>query len=645
MATTQVPPVARRAAAPASGFAVAAVVLLVLAAIALPQVLNGYWTTNLILASTYAIATLGLTVVLGYTGQISLAQGAFYGIGAYVVALLTTRAGLDFWIALLAALLFSSLLGLLLGLVTLRISGHYLAMVTISFQVIVTLVLSNWVELTGGPDGVTGIMRPAFGPVNMMVDRNFLYLVLAFLAVVAMALWQLKRSHWGRAMQAVRENELAAEVIGVPTFRTKVLAFVISAALGGLGGALYAVGSMYISPDTFDFAQSVTLLTMVLLGGAQWVIGSVFGAMGLTLLPQVLRSIPGSVYLAIYGVVVILVMVFLPEGIWGLLARLARRLGGAVVPARSVAEGHARAKPSWRAAMSELPATAGPGAGAPDQQAHSTIGAAHERLPGAPTGPLLRTEAVAKRFGGVRAVDGVDLQVQAGDIHALIGPNGSGKSTLLNLLNAIYRPSSGRIWFRGLQIQNLPPHRIAALGMARTFQNIRLFKGLSVLDNVMIGADTLRRHRRTARSAAASPMQVPHTLDVRRHALAALRFVGLAERAGELAKNLPYGHQRLVEIARALAGEPYLLLLDEPGAGMNPAEKGELVALIRRLHERGLTVLLVEHDMSMVTEVAQTITVLNFGAKIAAGRPQDIMTNKDVIDAYLGAEAPEAVAR
>jgi branched-chain amino acid transport system permease protein len=409
-----------------------------------------------------------------------------------------------------------------------------------------------------------------------------------------------------------------------------VLAFVISAALGGLGGALYAVGSMYISPDTFDFAQSVTLLTMVLLGGAQWVIGSVFGALGLTLLPQVLRSIPGSVYLAIYGVVVILVMVFLPEGIWGLLARLARRLGGAVVPAA--------------AATSALPATAGSGADALDQQARSLIGTARDRLPGETAGPLLRTEAVAKRFGGVRAVDGVDLHVQAGDIHALIGPNGSGKSTLLNVLNAIYTPSSGRIWFRGLQIQNLAPHRIAALGMARTFQNIRLFRGLSVLDNVMIGADTLR-YRRTARSATASPMQVPHTLDGRRQALAALRFVGLAERAGELARNLPYGHQRLVEIARALAGEPYLLLLDEPGAGMNPAEKGELVALIRRLHERGLTVLLVEHDMSMVTEVAQTITVLNFGAKIAAGRPQDIMTNKDVIDAYLGTEASEAVAR
>ncbi|HKO25106.1 MAG TPA: branched-chain amino acid ABC transporter ATP-binding protein/permease, partial [Chloroflexota bacterium] len=552
----------------------------------------------------------------GYTGQISLAQGAFYGIGAYVVALLTTRAGLDFWIALLAALLFSSLLGLLLGLVTLRISGHYLAMVTISFQVIVTLVLSNWVELTGGPDGVTGIMRPSFGPVNMMVDRNFLYLTLGFLAVVAVALWRLKRSHWGRAMQAVRENELAAEVIGVPTFRTKVLAFVISAALGGLGGALYAVGSMYISPDTFEFGQSVTFLTMVLLGGAQWVIGSLFGAMGLTLLPQVLRSIPGSVYLAIYGVVVILVMVFLPEGIWGLLARLARR-------AQAIGD---RRQATDRAAL--LPPVA------------------YRLSPetGETSGPLLRTEAVAKRFGGVRAVDGVDLQVQPGDIHALIGPNGSGKSTLLNLLNAIYTPSSGRIWFRGLQIQNLPPHRIAALGMARTFQNIRLFRGLSVLDNVMIGADTLR-YRGTARSAAASPVQVPRTLDVRRQALAALHFVGLTERAGELARNLPYGHQRLVEIARALAGEPYLLLLDEPGAGMNPAEKGELVALIRRLHERGLTVLLVEHDMSMVTEVAQTMTVLNFGAKIAAGRPQDIMTNKDVIDAYLGAEASEAVAR
>jgi branched-chain amino acid transport system permease protein len=302
-----------------------------------------------------------------------------------------------------------------------------------------------------------------------------------------------------------------------------------------------------------------------------------------------------------------------------------------------------RAAHAWPQAT-ERAATAGPGASAPDQQARSADRAQRNRSLGETSSPLLRTEAVAKRFGGVRAVDGVDLQVQAGEIHALIGPNGSGKSTLLNLLNAIYTPSSGRIWFRGLQIQNLPPHRIAALGMARTFQNIRLFKGLSVLDNVMIGADTLR-YRGMVRSAAASPVQLLRTLDVRHQALAALHFVGLAERAGELARNLPYGHQRLVEIARALAGEPQLLLLDEPGAGMNPAEKAELVALIRRLHARGLTVLLVEHDMSLVTEVAQTITVLNFGARIAAGRAEDIMTNKDVIDAYLGAEASEAVAR
>ncbi len=593
-------PLARRPVSRATMGALGGGVVLVVLAIVAPQFLNGYWTTNLILAATYAIATLGLTVVLGYTGQISLAQGAFYGIGAYTVALLTTKANLDFWIALVAAILVSGALGLVLGLVTLRISGHYLAMVTISFQVIVTVVLSNWTPLTGGPDGVTGILRPLAGPIDMMIDRNFLYLTLAILLVVALAVMALKRSRWGRAMQGVRENELAAEVIGVPTFHIKVAAFAICSALGGLGGGLYAVGSMYISPDTFDFSQSVLFLTMVLLGGAQWVVGSIFGSIGLTILPQLLRSIPGSVYLAIYGLVVILVMVFLPEGIWGLVARLARRIAGPTAPT-TVTE-------------AEPLVVAPPRAGA--------------------MGPLLRTEGLTKRFGGVRAVDAVDVAVQPGEVHALIGPNGSGKSTLLNLLNAIYTPTGGRILFHGRPIQRLAPHRIAAAGMARTFQNIRLFKDLTVLENVMIGADTLR-YRRGVGSK-------PHA--ARQQALAALAFVDMAHRSDELAKNLPYGHQRLVEIARALAGEPSLLLLDEPGAGMNPAEKGALVALIKRLHERGLTILLVEHDVSLVTEVSKRMSVLNFGRKIADGVPQEIMTNKDVVDAYLGTELTEVAA-
>lgn len=561
-----------------------------------PQYLNDYWITNLILAATYAIATLGLTVVLGYTGQISLAQGAFYGIGAYTVGVLTTRTTLNFWVALIAAMALTGVLGLLLGLVTLRISGHYLAMVTISFQVIVTLVLTNWSPVTGGSDGVTGIMRPTLGPIDFNPDRTFLYAALIMLFVVGLLLMLLKQSRWGRAMQAIRENSLAAEVVGVPTFRIKVTAFAISALLGGLGGGLYAVGAMYISPDTFDFSQSVTFLTMVLLGGAQWVIGSVFGAIGLTLLPQVLRSIPGSVYLAVYGLVVILVMVFLPDGIWGILTALGRRFGRPAPP-------------------------------------RPTTGDLALAPPMHPGGILLRTDALAKRFGGVRAVDGVDLDVRQGEVHALIGPNGSGKSTMLNLLNSMYTPTEGRIFLHDHPIQALASHRIAALGMARTFQNIRLFRNLTVLENVMVGGDTLRYHRRSGVAVRKTP--------VRQQALAALSFVGMAQRGHELAKNLPYGHQRLVEIARALASEPQVLLLDEPGAGMNPSEKRDLVGLIGRLNAMGMTILLVEHDMGMVTSVSQRITVLNFGKKIASGQPREIMANQDVIDAYLGSDVVE----
>ncbi len=565
----------------------------VVAALVTP--LSAYSLNLLMQAVTYAIAVLGLTIVLGYAGQINLAQAAFFGLGAYSVALGTTAFALPFWVTLAFGVLIAAIAGAVLGLTSLRLGGHYLAMVTISFQTILTLVLTNWVAFTRGPDGVPNIRRPEFftggGP--------YLGLCIAALFAVAWWVWRLKTTKLGRAMQAVRDNELAANVVGVNGYATKVAAFTLSALLGGFGGALFAGGFAYVSPDQFSFAESVVFLTMVLLGGAASPAGAVLGTALLILMPEGLRFLK-SIYLAVYGGAVILIMVFMPEGIWGYAVAL------------------------WRRAFPERPAD--PGFIAPLALTQETA-----REDGS---IILAVNGLSKHFGGLKAVDQVDLTIRRNTVHALIGPNGSGKSTLLNVLNGIVPPTGGAVIFDGVDITRLPPHRRAGEGLGRTFQNIRLFGAMSVLDNVMVGAER-------PRPLPALPSEPGRRGgESGRQALAALDFVGLAARARARVGSLSYGHQRQVEIARALAGGPKLLLLDEPGAGLNHVEKDELVRLLKRLSGHGLTILVIDHDMAMVEQVADHITVLNFGRRIADGTPSDVLRHPDVIAAYLGAEHP-----
>jgi branched-chain amino acid transport system permease protein len=550
---------------------------------------DGYVLNILMQATTFAVAVFGLTVVLGLCGQINLAQAAFFGLGAYVVGLGTADYQLNFWLCLIAGALLALAAGALLGVSTLKLGGHYLAMVTISFQQIVTLVMINAIWLTRGPDGISKIGRPALFP----SQQSFLAFCVAALALIGYIVWHLPDTRMGRAMRAVRDNELAAGVAGIDIFRTKVAAFAICALLGGIGGGLFAGGFSYVSPDQFSFAESIVFLTMALLGGVASPIGAVIGTGLLILIPEWLRflkSVPG-LYLAIYGLFVILIVRFMPDGIWGFVQDILSK---------------------WR--VKAVARAAGPAL----KLAPATTGG----------GMVLEVTGLSKHFGGLKAVDQVDISVRRGGVHALIGPNGSGKTTTLNMLSGLYKVTAGKIVLDGTDMTSMPAHQRTAAGLGRTFQNIRLFRSMTALENVVIGAE------RPGNTLIGKGGQD----ELMQRAMSALTFVGLGARANELVSSFSYGHQRLIEIARALAGNPTLLLLDEPAAGLNSSEKIELHDLLKRIAAQGLTILIIDHDMTLVREAAQHITVLNFGRRIADGESLAVLQQPDVISAYLGTE-------
>ena len=543
---------------------------------------DGYIHNILMQAVTFAIAVFGLSVVLGLCGQINLAQAAFFGLGAYAVGIGTSDYHVSYWFCIVAGCVLALLAGALLGASTLRLGGHYLAMVTISFQQIITLVMINTIWLTHGPG------RPAL----FQSAQSYLAFCVGMLALVGYFVWHLSDTRLGRAMRAVRDNELAAGVVGIDVFRTKVSAFALCAVLGGLAGGLFAGGFSYVSPDQFSFAESVVFLTMSLLGGVASPIGSAIGTGLLILIPEWLRflkSVPG-LYLAIYGLSVILIIRYMPDGIWGFFNLATERW---------------RAKAKVRAA------------GPPLQLSPATVGG----------DTVLEVKGLSKHFGGLKAVDEVDIAVRRGGVHALIGPNGSGKTTTLNVFSGLYKATAGKVVLDGTDVTDMPPHQRAAAGLGRTFQNIRLFRSMTALENVVIGAE--RPGNRL----------VGHGADaLNERAMSALSFVGLGARANELISSFSYGHQRLIEIARALAANPTLLLLDEPAAGLNSTEKLELHELLKRIAAQGLTILIIDHDMTLVSEAAQHITVLNFGRRIADGESMAVLRHPDVVSAYLGSE-------
>ncbi|WP_454719746.1 MULTISPECIES: branched-chain amino acid ABC transporter ATP-binding protein/permease [Cupriavidus] len=569
---------------------VGALALALVAAGAAALLVNGYFVFVIAGVAMLAICGVGLNLLLGLTGQVSFGHVGFYAIGAYAVAILTGQAGWSFWPAWLAGALLAALTGALLALPALRVKGPGLAMVTIAFGFIVEHGAVEWRALTGGQNGLMGIAQPALPGVDGG-ERALALIALAVLALALAAYARIARGPWGAAMRAVRDSETAAASVGIDPLVVKTVAFALSAALAGLAGGLFAPLQGMVTPGMFSFLQSILFVLVVMIGGAGTVAGPVLGAVVVGVLPELLSSLE-NLRLLFFGGLLLLVLWVAPGGMAGLLARLWQR---ARRPRAAPREGAGATLPA-------VPAAARRG---------------------------LAARGLSMVFGGVRAVDDLSFDLPAGAVTSLIGPNGAGKSTVLNMLSGYYRPRAGG---RSLGDAALPARgacHSARNGIARTYQTSQLFAGMSAVDNVAIA---LRRGRLGPLLGIAG-FNAPA---VRRQALELLAACGYAGDPDASAADLAHVDRRLVEIARALATRPAVLLLDEPAAGLSREDKARLGALLRDIAASGIAVGLVEHDMSLVMDVSDGIVVIDAGQHLAAGTPAAIRSDPQVRRAYLG---------
>jgi branched-chain amino acid transport system ATP-binding protein/branched-chain amino acid transport system permease protein len=578
----------------------------------LPVVLDSYTIHVAILIMLFAIVAVGLSLVMGFGGQVNLAQAAFFGTGAYVSALLTATYGWIPWLAAPVAVLATCAVALAVAIPALRVQSHYLGIVSLGLAVAFSSLLSNS-DLTGGASGISKIPPLALPGLDLSGPRDYYYLVaIALVLVVGFALF-VANTTLGRRFKAMRDDVLAAAASGIEIRSYRLMAFLLAGLVGGVAGVLYVHNARYVSPDTFGLGVMFLLLAMVIIGGQDSIWGAVVGAVLLITARNLLTGIQTYQQL-VYGGLIVATVVFAPRGLAGAAGDVRRRLN--------------LAWPSIPIPWMTRPA--------PPPARLKVVGPT-------PEGVALRVDSVSKRFKGLHALTGVSLEVGAGEIHGIIGPNGSGKTTLFNVISGIYRPNGGRVSVWGKDVTGQRSFRMSRLGVARTFQNLRLFRQLTVLENVMVALDRdpAQAH---IRYLIAPWIVVRNERTRRARGVRLLEDFDLHEVADELAVNLSYGRQRRLEIARALAAEPTILLLDEPAAGLNAAEQEGLKATIRKIRNAGVTVVVIEHNMNLVMNVCERLTVFGHGKVIAAGTPREVASNPVVIEAYLGQGTPEAEA-
>ncbi|QVQ53733.1 branched-chain amino acid ABC transporter ATP-binding protein/permease [Spiractinospora alimapuensis] len=615
-------------------------VLLLAAMGGLPFVATGGVVNVAVYAAIFALGALGLSLLMGLAGQVSLGQAAFFAMGAYTQAILVVRYDFSVIPAAVISVCLAMTAALLIGLPLLRLRGHYLALATLGLGIIVAVV-ANETPWLGATTGIYGVPKMELFGYRFASAVDYFWLLAPVLTLGVLMARNIVESRVGRALRGVNDSWIAAETLGVDTYRLRLQVLVVAAGYAGLAGVFYAHWLAVVNPSAANFELSVKFLLVAVLGGLGTMWGAIVGGFAVEAIDESLRSViprlisgaEGEVQLIGFGIVLTLVMIFLPGGLhqaWqsGIGWLRSRRSGG------EGSGGAARALPASAADDGES-AVNDDRSGRENAPAVSVIPDRDVAYPERGS-RLLEVRDLTRTFGGVTAVHGVSLDVNAGEILGLIGPNGAGKTTMFNMISGVLQPTSGSVTLRGRRIDGRKPHVFARMRATRTFQNLQVFASMTVLGNVMVG-----RYLRGSRGLLSAATVIPALAEERRIEADARRFVdlvGLGESADVRAGDLPFGRQRLMEVARALASEPDLLMLDEPMAGLSGAERRQLAALLRALRATGMSIVLVEHDVEAVLALADRVAVLDDGALIALDSPAEVREDPAVIAAYLGVD-------